>query len=78
MLNIDTHELMEKEMNRKQFLRNIGIGVVAFTGVAAALKAISQVSTHGNDELQSGAGAKAANAASAYGGSVYGGTKPQA
>ena len=78
MLNIDTSEIMEKEMNRKQFLRHVGIGVVAFTGVAAALKAISQVSTHDSDGSQSGVGTKAANAASPYGGSAYGGTKPQA
>jgi hypothetical protein len=76
MLNIDTSEIMNKEMNRKQFLRNVGIGLVAFTGLAAALRAVGQLPA-ASDESQDMPHGAAARSASSYGGSVYGGTKSQ-
>lgn len=71
MLNIDTSKILDKEMNRKQFLRNIGIGVIAFTGLAAAIRAISQTSPSATTRQEP----VAANVAgsTAYGSSVYGG-----
>lgn len=59
-------------MNRKQFLRNVGIGAIAFTGFAAALRAVSQSSSAPVTSVGHHADAKAA----VYGGSVYGG-KPR-
>lgn len=76
MLTIDTSKILDKPMNRKQFLRNVGIGVVAFTGVTAAIRAISQSPVLSDAERQ--ANSVAASSASAYGGSVYGGVKPRA
>jgi hypothetical protein len=76
MLNIDTTKVMNKEMDRKQFLRNVGIGVIALTGITAALRAIGQISsTSDTSQIQSDG---SANSVSAYGGSVYGGSKPRA
>jgi hypothetical protein len=77
MLNIDTSKILDQQMNRKQFLRNVGVGVVAMTGVAAALKAITQVPANTN-VLQQQVGGRADSAAMAYGGSAYGGTKLRA
>ena len=34
-------ELLNAEMDRKDFLRNVGIGVVALTGLGTALKLLS-------------------------------------
>jgi hypothetical protein len=77
MLNIDTSKILDQQMNRKQFLRNVGIGVVALTGITAALRAIGQMpaATDGPHRQVSN---HEASSVSAYGGSVYGGKKPQA
>lgn len=76
MLNVDTTKVMNKEMNRKQFLRNVGIGVIALTGITAALRAIGQIpSSSDTSQIQSGG---STGSISAYGGSVYGGSKPRA
>lgn len=40
MLKIDTTALLQKEMDRKDFVKNVGIGILALSGVAAALKTI--------------------------------------
>lgn len=77
MLNIDTTKLLDKPMDRKQFLRNVGVGIVALTGLTAAIRAIGQTDM---SQVPARAGSKAASQATAYGygGSVYGGVKPQA
>lgn len=77
MLNIDTSKILDQQMNRKQFLRNVGIGVVALTGITAALRAIGQMPAS-SDITHQPVNGQAAASASAYGGSVYGGKKPQA
>ena len=76
MLNIDVSKLLDKPMDRKQFLRNAGIGIVALTVLTAAIRAISQANV---TDTQNRSASQAAHAASAYGygGSVYGGIKPR-
>jgi hypothetical protein len=76
MLNIDTSKLLDKPMDRKQFLRNVGVGVIAFTGFTAALRAISQIP--GSTDMPHQAGGAVANHMTSYGGSVYGGKRPHA
>lgn len=77
MLNIDTSKILDQKMNRKQFLRNVGIGVVALSGITAALRAIGQMPDV-TDGLHKQATRDVTSNVSAYGGSVYGGKKPQA
>lgn len=54
-------ELLNAEMDRKDFLRNVGIGVVALTGLGTALKLLSNQQPK-QDSTNLG-----------YGGSAYGG-----
>jgi hypothetical protein len=65
MLKIDTSALLNKEMDRKDFVKNVGIGILALSGVAAALKAV-------NLAPSAMTGKKAGNG---YGMSAYGGAK---
>lgn len=64
MLQLNTNTLLQKEMDRKDFLKHIGIGVIALTGLSAVLKTLIQQPTATNSVSQAG-----------YGGSAYGGTK---
>lgn len=72
MLSVDASKILDKEMNRKQFLRNVGIGIVAFTGITAVLRAVSQLPS---DAPRAAVGSATA---AGYGSSVYGGEKPRA
>lgn len=74
MTRADPSNILDKKMNRKQFLRTVGIGAIAFSGVAAALRAVGQ-STSVPSVVSAGHASRAKVAA--YGGSVYGG-KPRA
>lgn len=76
MLNIDTSKLLDKPMDRKQFLRNVGLGIIALTGLTAALRAIGQMPE--STDVSHQAGDKASSHLTSYGGSVYGGKKPNA
>jgi hypothetical protein len=55
--------LLQKEMDRKSFLKHVAIGFAALTGVAAALKTLNSI----------GGGARTQNLG--YGSSTYGGKK---
>jgi hypothetical protein len=63
MLKIDTSALLEKEMDRKDFVKNVGIGILALSGVAAALKAVNL------------APSLSKKSSTGYGASAYGGAK---
>jgi len=60
----DLHKLLDKEMDRKEFLKNVGVGIVALTGVGAALKVVLG---------GSGASYKKQQGSMGYGSSPYGG-----
>lgn len=64
MLQLDTTKLLQKEMDRKDFLKHIGIGVIALTGLSAVLRTLVQHPTASNASQ------------SDYGGSAYGGIDP--
>lgn len=55
------NELLEKEMDRREFLKHAGAAVIAVIGLAGALSAFKEI-----DHKQRVSG---------YGGSVYGGHK---
>lgn len=59
--------LLQKEMDRKDFLRLVGISFVAMTGVVSALKTLNG--------LSSGASASSPKQADGYGSSAYGGSR---
>ena len=56
------NQLMQKDMDRKDFLKHVGMGVVALTGAAAAIKTLNQLNTGAKKPVDVG-----------YGGSAYGG-----
>lgn len=55
--------LLNRKMDRKDFLRNVGIGLVAITGLTALLRTLAPVQ---QQQRQSTVG---------YGSSAYGGVK---
>jgi hypothetical protein len=61
-LNQDFTAILSKEMNRKDFIKHVGIGLIALTGLSAVVKALAPTQ-------------KKQSQASGYGGSAYGGTK---
>lgn len=58
----DLDNLLQKQMDRRDFLKHVGIGFVALTGVAALVKTLNTFS--GNKVRTNG-----------YGAQVYGGNK---
>jgi hypothetical protein len=42
ILNINPSDLLEKEMDRKDFLKHVGVAMVALTGVSALFKTLLQ------------------------------------
>lgn len=62
MIKNNIAQLLETEMERKDFLKLVGFGVVAATGITQILKAMSQPTNR-----------QVTNNAQGYGGSLYGG-----
>lgn len=62
MIKTNIAQLLEKEMDRKDFLKLLGLGAVAATGVTQILKAMSQQPPR-----------TPVAKAQSYGGSLYGG-----
>jgi hypothetical protein len=65
MIKQNVSKILETEMERKDFLKLIGLGAVAAVGVTAILKAV----TPSQDRT------KAAKTDGGYGSMAYGGTK---
>ena len=61
-MNKDLSNLLQKQMDRRDFLKHVGIGFVAITGVATLVKTLNSVS-----------GPK--NQTAGYGASAYGGNR---
>lgn len=64
------NNLLQKEMDRLTFLKHVGIGFAAVTGVATVVKSMS---SFGGSAQQFGGGSAVAGASNAYGTSAYGG-----
>jgi hypothetical protein len=60
----DLDELLQKQMDRRDFLKHVAIGFVALTGISVVVKTLNTLS-----------GAK--RQTSGYGASVYGGRTPK-
>lgn len=63
MIKNNIAQLLETEMERKDFLKLVGFGVVAATGITQILKAMTQQTPS----------RQATNSAQGYGGAMYGG-----
>lgn len=63
MIKNNIAQLLETEMERKDFLKLVGFGVVAATGITQVLKAMTQQTP----------AAKVTSSAQGYGGASYGG-----
>ena len=59
------HAILNKKMNRQDFLKHVAVGVVALTGVGSALRVLS------SDNKQQ----PTLTAAQGYGTSAYGGSR---
>lgn len=66
MIKAHINQLLQKEMDRKDFLRHVGIAVTIIVGLPALMKALSQ--------LQNGSVTKPTSSFG-YGSSSYGGNK---
>jgi hypothetical protein len=66
MIKENISKLLDTEMERKDFLKLIGIGAVAAVGVSGILKAMSQPTSKKTSQHPANAG---------YGSMAYGGTK---
>lgn len=60
----DFNGLLQKKMDRLTFLKHVGVGFVALTGVGSVVKALG------------GFGTSSSSQTSGYGGSAYGGKRP--
>lgn len=63
MIKQNIAQLLETEMERKDFLKLVGLGVVAATGITQILKALTQQAPRQTSAAQP----------LSYGGSAYGG-----
>ncbi|RYF29543.1 MAG: hypothetical protein EOO17_00990 [Chloroflexi bacterium] len=63
----ELNSLLAKKMDRKDFLKHIGIAIVAITGVSAIVKTLAPAPAGHTNIARSNA--------SGYGSSVYGGAK---
>ncbi len=59
--------LLTKKMDRRDFFKHVGVGIVAVSGVSAIVKTLGTVTTIGEQPKQK------AVAMRGYGSSVYGG-----
>lgn len=66
MIKAQLGQLLEKEMDRKNFLRHVGVAAAVIVGIPAILGALGR--------LQSGSQAPARQVG--YGSSAYGGNSP--
>ncbi len=66
MIKQNISKLLETELERKDFLKLLGIGAVAAVGISGVLKAMSQPSGKGVSQQATGSG---------YGSMAYGGAK---
>ena len=64
MIKINTEEILQKEMDRKDFLRNTGIAFGVLTGLAAFVGKLNLLDGTSNKQANLGYGS------SAYGGSA--------
>lgn len=58
----DFNDLMQKQMDRRDFLKHVGVAFVALTGISAIVKTLNMVSGPKSQTV-------------GYGASVYGGVK---
>jgi hypothetical protein len=63
-LKQELNTLLNKKMDRKDFLKHVGIAVIAATGVGAVVKTLANSDS-----------SKVSQQSAGYGGSVYGGHK---
>lgn len=60
-------DILKKRMDRKDFLKHVGLGVVVMTGLAGALKVLNP------QAQQQASGTQQQSGGLAYGASAYGG-----
>lgn len=73
MIKNQVAQLLQKEMDRKDFLKHVGIAAAVMVGIPTILKTLSQLQSTGRPEsLSTGTHL---GSATKYGASVYGGRR---
>lgn len=73
MIQFNASKLLEKEMDRKDFLKATAFGVLAMSGVAAALKATGVLQFDASTPANTTQTAPVSSRGFGYGASAYGG-----
>ncbi len=66
-------DIMDKDMDRKDFLKHVGVGFAAIVGVTTAIKTMTQFSTQTQFGSTQTAQRGASTSSYGYGASAYGG-----
>ncbi len=64
-IKAQVNAILNKKMDRQDFIKHVAVGVVALTGAGTALRLLNQKPAAGQSSV-------------GYGGSAYGGEKPTA
>jgi hypothetical protein len=70
-MQTNINDLLQKRMDRKEFLKHVAVGALMVTGVATVLKTVGTMTNLGKPAVQTGYGS------SAYGGSTASGFAPK-
>lgn len=68
-MNKQLNEILQRRMDRRDFLKHVGLGMLVLTGLAGVLKVLKP---------QEKPGSQSPSIASGYGASVYGGQSGKA
>jgi hypothetical protein len=68
MMKDELNSLLQKPMNRLDFIKHVGIGIAAITGAAAVVKTMNSLGGNTSTKKKQSLG---------YGSAVYGGKKDQ-
>lgn len=72
-MNKQINELLNRKMDRRDFLKHLGVGTLALFGLGSAMKAITSFSPGQQSQAQNAP--SNANQSFAYGGGPYGGRR---
>lgn len=70
MRGLQIDKLLQAEMDRKKFLQTLGFGIIAASGVVAALKSVHSSLTPSRSQSPAASSGSAAFGSSPYGGRI--------
>ena len=73
-MNQQINELLNRKMDRRDFLKHLGVGTLALFGLGTAMKALTSLNS--GQQAQPQATTNSTSQSFAYGGGPYGGRRP--